>query len=105
TFTLGSRLRETISALNASDHRRRCATGAPSIRSGTASIRWKLLSPGIVADIEYDTHHKHWNVDNAHRQPSPDGMGLAVTEQPWPGCVNSAAGRASPWPLQAAHIP
>src|SRR5690606_24424144 len=58
TFAPGSRLRATIAALNSSDHRRRRATGAPSRRSGTASIRWKLLSARIVANIEHDTRHQ-----------------------------------------------
>src|SRR5690606_20341699 len=79
TFVPGSKLRATISALNSSDHRRRRATGAPSIRSGTASIRWKLLSAGIVADIERDTHLKISGANTAKKPPSPDGARYSLT--------------------------
>lgn len=39
TFAPASQLRAAISALKASDQRRRPATGAPSMQSATASIR------------------------------------------------------------------
>ena len=55
TLAPGASVSATSRALNASDHSRRTRRGAPSYRSGTASITWKLLSSGIVADVEIDT--------------------------------------------------
>jgi len=44
--------------LNASDHRRRPPTGAPSRRSARTSMNWLELVLRIVVDIELEKHHK-----------------------------------------------
>jgi len=57
TLAPGSKASATARALNSSDQRRRNCRGAPSSRSGTASIIWKFLVPELGADIEA---HSSW---------------------------------------------
>src|SRR5690606_30966899 len=51
TFTSGARASSTILALVSSGQLRRATAGVLSIRLGTTSSNWKLLSLGTCADI------------------------------------------------------
>jgi hypothetical protein len=67
-------------SLISSDHRRRSCEGAPSRRSGTASIIWKLLVLELCADIEVHTWSLFWLRYLAHKTTaSPDGISLPLT--------------------------
>src|SRR4029453_11190928 len=79
TLAPGSSASVTTCALNSSDQRRRSCRGAPSRRSATASIIWKVLVPELGADIEA-------HIGSQTQQPiadplptPPDGVSLPLT--------------------------
>src|ERR1700740_545852 len=80
TLAPGSSASVTTCALNSSDQRRRSCRGAPSRRSATASIIWKVLVPELGADIEAHIGSQPQQ-PIADRPPTPpDGVSLPLTE-------------------------
>ncbi|WP_371836003.1 integrase core domain-containing protein [Ochrobactrum sp. SSR] len=69
--------------MNSSDQRRRSCRGAPSRRSATASIIWKLLVPVLGADIEAHSSSL-CPLPISDRSPlPPDGVCLPLTLENW----------------------
>jgi hypothetical protein len=83
-FTSESSVAATARALNSSDQRRRRETGAPSRRSTTASISWKLLSPDIGANMDAHSRRNCAATDSrpTYSPPSWDGLGAYVGTLP-----------------------
>src|SRR5690606_34449932 len=76
TFTSGASASSTIRALVSSGQLRRATAGLFSIRLGTTSSNWKLLSLGICADIGTHTVIKT-------TVPIPHHMPSGQTGPPW----------------------
>lgn len=79
TLAPGSNASATSCALNSFDQRRRSRRGAPSSRSATASIIWKVLVSELGADTE-----AHFGSQQAiqiadPQSPTPDGVSLPLT--------------------------
>lgn len=82
TLAPGSNASATARALNSSDQRRRSCRGAPSRRSATASIIWKVLVPELGADIEAHSSSSCPLPISDRSPPPPDGVCLPLTLMP-----------------------
>ena len=71
-------------SLNSSDQRRNCR-GAPSSRSGTASIMWKVLGSELGADIEAHCSRIHLPAIPDESPPPLDGVDYSLTVAQWLG--------------------
>lgn len=80
TLAPGSSASATTCALNSSDQRRRSCRGAPSRRSATASIMWKVLVPELGADIEAHIGSQRALSISDRQPPTPDGVSLPLTK-------------------------
>ncbi|MGY4167582.1 hypothetical protein ACVIM8_001655 [Bradyrhizobium sp. USDA 4529] len=78
TLAPGSSASITTWALNSSDQRRRSCRGAPSRRSATASIIWKVLVPELGADIEAHIGSQTQQPIADCSPPAPDGVSLSL---------------------------